>query len=174
MTMFASLLADPIETERLRLRRLTLADAAAFHAMTDDPAIIEAIDFLRAPFEVADAEALIKGRGDGTDCFWGIWPRERGTLIGTIGAHVRGSDEIEIGYWLASLFHGRGFVGEAARAIIAALASAFPRHRIYAECRPDNAASWKLLEKIGFRADGRAGQRAGRARLVYARANLTA
>jgi RimJ/RimL family protein N-acetyltransferase len=38
--------------------------------------------------------------------------------------------------------------------------------RIFAECRPQNVASWRLLTKVGFRADGLAGARSGRKRLV--------
>jgi hypothetical protein len=38
------------ETKRLHLRPLRLPDAEAFRAMTDEPAIIDAIYFLERPF----------------------------------------------------------------------------------------------------------------------------
>jgi hypothetical protein len=40
------------------LRRLTVGDAKDFHLMTNEPAIIDAIHFLAAPFTVADAQEL--------------------------------------------------------------------------------------------------------------------
>jgi RimJ/RimL family protein N-acetyltransferase len=136
--------------------------------MTDEPTITNAIHFLPTPFTLADAQQLIAGKGDGRDCFWGVWLRGSAALIGTVGTHLRGADEIEIGYWLASSAHGHGFGAEAASSIVRALKSAYPAYRIIAECRPQNEASWRLLEKIGFKADGRDGLRSGRKRLIFA------
>jgi RimJ/RimL family protein N-acetyltransferase len=159
----------PITTERLSLRALQLSDAGIFREMTDEPAITGVIDFLPAPFTLLDAEKLIKGNGDGKDCFWGVWLRESGALIGAVGTHLHAADELEIGYWFASAARGRGIGAEAAGAVVRAVNAAFPGRRIVAECRPQNEASWRLLEKIGFQADGTDGVRAGRKRLIFAR-----
>ena len=93
------LLADqsPIKTERLHLRALGIDDAEAFRIMTDEPAITDNIHFLTTPFTLADAQRLIEGDGNGRDCFWGVWRRDSDGLIGTVGTHLRGLDEIEIG-----------------------------------------------------------------------------
>jgi RimJ/RimL family protein N-acetyltransferase len=157
----------PITTERLHLRALGPSDADAFRQMTDEPAIINAIDFLTTPFTLLDAQKLISGNGDGTNCFWGVWLRENASLIGTVGTHQRPIEELEIGYWFASSVHGRGIGTEAADAVVRTVSAAFPDRRIVAECRPENAVSWRLLEKIGFRADGADGARSGRKRLVF-------
>jgi RimJ/RimL family protein N-acetyltransferase len=74
---------------------------------------------------------------------------------------------LEIGYWFASSVHGRGIGAEATSAVIASVSAAFPHRQIVAECRPQNKASWRLLEKVGFRADGTDGARLGRKRLVF-------
>jgi RimJ/RimL family protein N-acetyltransferase len=158
----------PIETPRLSLRPCLIGDAETFQTMTNDPAITNAVEFLSYPFELADAERLIGAQGDGRDCFWGVWLNGGDEMIGTVGTHLRGPDEIEIGYWLAPKMHGHGLAGEAVGAIVATLTAAYPSRRIFAECRPANTASWRLLEKISFRADGRNGQRPGRKRLVLA------
>lgn len=154
----------PIATARLRLKPLQAADAPAVAALTDDPEVIAAIDFLTGPFSLEDAAALIRGNGDGRDCFLGCW--HHNTLLGVVGAHLRANGEIEIGYWLGSAFHGRGFGTEAAGAVVAMLRRRFPHHRIVAECRPENRASWHVLEKLGFRATGADGHRPDRQRLV--------
>jgi RimJ/RimL family protein N-acetyltransferase len=73
---------------------------------------------------------------------------------------------MEIGYWIGGAFHGRGFATEAALGVITVLRRRFPEREVIAECRPDNKASWWVLEKIGFRPSGEAGQRPGRELLV--------
>ncbi len=55
----------------------------------------------------------------------------------------------ELGYVLNRNYWGKGFAAEACAAVIQAALSA-GAHRIYAECDPKNAASWKLLERLGF------------------------
>lgn len=165
-TLLTSLSA--IETPRLSLRPCHIGDADAFQAVTNDPAITDAVEFLTFPFELDDAKRLIVGQGDGRDCFWGVWLNSGGEMISTVGTHLRGPDEIEVGYWLATNMHGRGFASEAVLAVIEALVRVYPSHRIVAECRPENLASWRLLERIGFRADGGNGRRPGRKRLVLA------
>jgi RimJ/RimL family protein N-acetyltransferase len=163
--MTLSLAALPnIETPRLLLRPLRAEDAETFRVMTDDPMITEAVHFLTTPFTITDARRLIADNG--RDCFWGIWLRDDGRLIGTVGTHLQGALDIEIGYWLARSTRGHGFATEAATHVVRALKTAYPEHLIFAECRAQNTASWRLLERIGFRADGREGSRPGRKRLA--------
>jgi len=156
----------PITTARLRLRSLGRDDAELLQALTNVPAILDAIDFLRAPFTIGDAQRLIVGDGDGRDCFWGVWRPDEMAPIGAVGIHLRGDAELEIGYWFAAACRQQGLASEAVGAIVRQLADTFPARRIFAECRPDNIASWRLLERVGFRSDGRDGVRTGRERLV--------
>lgn len=160
-----------VDTPRVSLRPCSLADAEAFQALTNDPVVAEAVDFLSFPFTLTDAERLIAGRDGGRDCFWDV--RLLGGMIGVIGTHLRGLDEIEVGYWFAPKVHGRGFASEAVAAMVGALCAAYPGRRIVAECRPQNTASWRLLERTGFCPDGRDGQRAGRKRLVFSAGRRT-
>lgn len=155
------------ETDRLRLRPLGLTDAEALRAMTDEPSILDMVHFLPRPFTLADAEKLLAGAGDDRDCFWGTYLRENCSLIGTVGTHLRGSDEIEVGYWFSSAVRGRGLAAEAIGAIVLALSEAYPERSIVAECRPQNEASWRLLEKAGFRSSGADGSRPGRKLFVF-------
>ena len=162
----ASLLdLPPIETARCVLAALRIEDAAALQMLTDDPVITEAISFLGGRFRLADAEALIAKQVAGSDAFMGIWDRDSGRLAGMIGAHLRGTDDIEIGYWIGIGFRGRGYAGEAAAALVAMLRELFPARHIIAECRPENRASWAILARLGFVPTGADGQRPGRKRL---------
>jgi RimJ/RimL family protein N-acetyltransferase len=154
--------SSTIETERLRLVPLTATDAEPLCRLTDDPAIVAAISFLRAPFTLADAAALIARNGNGRDLFRGIRRRDGDVLVGIIGAHRQGTGVVEVGYWIGTAFQRRGHAFEAAEALLRQLRSATPPPRIVAECHPDNRASWGLLVRLGFRHGGAAGDRPGR------------
>jgi RimJ/RimL family protein N-acetyltransferase len=147
-------------TARLRLAPLRRADAARLAAITNDRAITDRIHFLARPFTRHAALHLIAGRGDRRDCFLGAWRGD--ALIGVVGVHLVADDRIEIGYWIAPDWQGRGYATEAAAAVIALVRRRFPARRLFAECRPDNRGSWRVLEKLGFRATGAAGARPGR------------
>ena len=155
------------ETRRLHLRPLRLSDAEAFRAMTDEPAIIDAIYFLESPFGLTDAEQLIIGDDDGRDCFWGVWKREGSALLGAVGTHLRSTAEIEVGYWFASASQGLGLASEAVTGVMLVLLDNYPERRIVAECKPENKASWRLLERVGFQTDGAGDARPGRQRLIF-------
>ena len=147
------------KTARLRLVPLRPRDAARLRVITNDRVVARSIHFLKLPFTRADALRLIVDRG-GVDRFIGVW--RQGALAGVVGAHLAGADAIEIGYWIARASQGNGYATEAARALVTLLRRRFPARRVFAECRPDNRASWRVLAKLGFRATGVAGARPGR------------
>jgi len=155
-----------IVTRRCRIAPLRREDAAALQAITD-ASVTSSIDFLPDPFTLADAQALIAGVSD-SHCFYAIWDLAGAELRGVIGVDMRGEREIEIGYWLAADARGKGLAREAVRAMIAELASRHPERRIVAECHPDNARSWSLLERVGFISTGKTGARPGRLLLAWA------
>ena len=160
-----------IETRRLRLAALSADDAPALQRVTDDPAITAMIHFLASPFTLADAEALIAANSSGRDRFMGIFGRAPDVadgLVGIVGVHLREATDIEIGYWIARTRHGRGIAAEAVCAVLDWLTAHWPERRIVAECRRENIASWRLLEKLGFRPSGAAGSRPGRQLLTLA------
>jgi len=133
-----------IETKRLRLAPLILRDAQALRVLTDDPAITSVVHFLHSPFTLSDAESLIQQSGDGRDQFIGAWSREDDRLIGTIGTHIRNQDEIEIGYWIASAMHGRGYGSEAVRSIVMLLCPSSDNLRQMAGCSSGGSGSSRL------------------------------
>jgi RimJ/RimL family protein N-acetyltransferase len=57
----------------------------------------------------------------------------------------------EIGWAIASSQQGRGYATEAARALIDFAFSTLRCHRMVATCQPENAASWRVMEKLGMR-----------------------
>jgi RimJ/RimL family protein N-acetyltransferase len=80
--------------------------------------------------------------------------RDDGDVLGYCGLIVGRAtiDEPEIAYELFRRAHGHGFATEAAGAVIAA-AAATGRTRLWSTVRTWNAASLRVLEKLGFEPD---------------------
>ena len=72
---------------------------------------------------------------------------------GGVKAPPTAEGEVEIGYGIAPAWQGRGLGTQAARALTEE-ALAHGAQRVSACTRPDNIASWRLLERIGFVRDG--------------------
>lgn len=77
--------------------------------------------------------------------------RENGELIGFCGLdHLWGGEEIEIGYWLAPDYWGKGLATEAAQAVLRYGFGRLGLLRIVAVAHPENQASIRVLEKLGM------------------------
>ncbi len=77
---------------------------------------------------------------------------------GGIGVHVQEDVErvsAELGYWLAEPFWGRGITTAAVRAMVTYAFATFPVTRVFALPYASNAASARVLEKVGFRLEAR-------------------
>jgi [ribosomal protein S5]-alanine N-acetyltransferase len=72
---------------------------------------------------------------------------------GGVKAPPTADGEVEIGYAMAPTWQGRGLGTQAARGLTEE-ALAHGAQRVSACTRPDNIASWRLLERIGFVRDG--------------------
>lgn len=57
----------------------------------------------------------------------------------------------DIGYVIAPEFAGRGFASEAAAELLRICFEDLGLRRVTAECLADNAASWRVMEKLGMR-----------------------
>ena len=72
-----------------------------------------------------------------------------GKMIGNLYLGKREFESREIGYVFNRNYGGKGYAKESCNALIR---KAFSEgiHRIYAECDPENSASWRLFESLGF------------------------
>lgn len=153
-----------IESPQLRLIPCTVAaaqaaaiDRAAFAALLgvrvpDDWPAEDLRDFLPVYGQIVDEQAARQG--------WGIWlmlDPAAGALVGDIG--FKGPPDAlrtaEIGYSVLPAFQGHGYASEAAQALVAWGFAQPGIRRIVANCRADNVASIRVLEKAGLRRTGR-------------------
>lgn len=137
-----------LKTKRLQLYPLTDAQLCALAAQEPDPEMKQAYgDMLRGSQEhpaqrlwyTAWLITLRNGATLGDLCFKG--PPKQGA--------------VEIGYGLRQEAWGKGYATEAAEA---AIAWAFSQPGVYdvtAETDPGNAASQRVLQKLGFQPDGK-------------------
>ena len=79
-----------------------------------------------------------------------------GEVIGSIGLHHhdRILEAAELGYWLSSEATGRGLMTEAAGAVVDFGFERLTLHRLELRAAPDNHASIRVAEKVGFRREG--------------------
>jgi len=163
-----------LETERLVLRELepdAPADAAFMLQLLNDPGWqaklgdpgVRTVAGAAAYVERACAASY---RENG----FGMYAVERsadGELVGLSGLIRRaGLDAPDLGFAFLAAFTGQGLATEAGRAVLADGVERLALQRIVAITTEDNAASVAVLEKLGFRREGRVRLQADRDELV--------
>ena len=144
---------EELDTQRLQVRRFLPADGAGLHAYLSRP---EAVRFEPYPVQSrADCDRLAAERSD-DPAFWAVCLRGPGELVGNLYLGLQQPlawRTFELGYVFHPGHWGRGYATEAAGALVAAC-FANGAHRVLARCDPRNEASWRLLERLGFRRGG--------------------
>lgn len=139
-----------IETERLKLRHMRMSDAARVARFCGDPQVGRMLAMTPLPYLDVAAEGwlmtLAARRPLGRDFVFAVELPGEG-LIGAIGAHARGEDGFEVGYWFGRPFWGQGFATEAAQAFVGQARALGP---LGAGHFVDNPASGRVLAKAGF------------------------
>lgn len=153
-----------LRTQRLLLREFSLEDVPAVFDILrrEDVNTWLETDTLQS---IAEVEARVKSRmglfPDRMGVRWAITLLEKpAEVIGSCGYfHVRrGTQTFETGFELHPAFWRKGIMTEALQAMIPFAFSAYrptPVHRMEALVIPENIASLRLLEKLGFECEGR-------------------
>ena len=148
-------MAKILETERLILRSWTMSDAPKLFEICNDAEVMKHIG-TRKPFEnIEQANEFLRWaknyeRENGF-CRWAVVEKSSGEIIGSCGfARPHATKEIELGYLFARKSWGNGFATEAAEACLLHGFENFKFREIIAITDLENAASHRVLEKIGF------------------------
>jgi RimJ/RimL family protein N-acetyltransferase len=160
-------------TPRLLLRPGFPEDALALAAAIADESIARNLANVPWPYSMRDAEAFLASPRDPILPSLLIFERGDGApqLVGACGLGRRPSGAVEMGYWIATTYWGRGYATEACAALIEiartlGLASVEGSHFL------DNPASARVLEKLGFEPLGIVAPRLSCARGVEVPARL--
>jgi RimJ/RimL family protein N-acetyltransferase len=142
-----------LETERLTLRRPTLADVTAITRLANDRRIAE--NTRRLPHPYLQDHAVEFVRAFAADRRETAFLIEKNTApIGMTGIDWSEPDAPELGYWLGVEHWGQGFGTEAARAVIDFVFEEFDAEHLVSGARVANPASRNILEKCGFQWSG--------------------
>lgn len=144
-----------LETDRLRLRRLTERDAAFMLRLTNDPAYIAAVrdNGLRT---VADAEAYIREKilppyakyGYGA---FAMETKASGAVVGFCGLFRREEHPLpDVGYAIVPEARRCGYAYEAAHAMLAFARDQLRLPGLNGLTEPSNRASIRILERLGL------------------------
>jgi ribosomal-protein-alanine N-acetyltransferase len=145
-----------LETDRLRLRRLSHDDAEFMLRLLNEPSFIQNIGD-RGVRTADDARAYISNgpvasyekHGFG---LWMVELRESGAPVGICGLLKREAlEDADLGYALLPEFWSRGYALEAASAVKAYAREGLGLKRVGAVVDARNQSSIRLLERIGFR-----------------------
>jgi RimJ/RimL family protein N-acetyltransferase len=142
-----------LETERLLLRRPTLADVKAIANLANDRRIAENTRRLPHPYTRDHAIEFVRATAA---CDRGsvFLIENDASPVGMIGVDWREPDAPELGYWLGVAHWGKGFGTEAARAVIDFTFEDFAVDQLLAGARVSNPSSRNILEKCGFQWSG--------------------
>ena len=142
-------------TPRLLLRPGFPEDAPALAMAMADQAIARNLAVEPWPYALRDAEAFLASPRDPVLPSLLVFERTDGApeLAGSCGLGRRASGAVEMGYWIARPFWGRGFATEACAALID-IARALGLRQLEASHFIDNPASARVLDKLGFESTG--------------------
>jgi RimJ/RimL family protein N-acetyltransferase len=138
----------------LVLRPWTEEDVPALVEACNDPEIPRWIPVIPVPYTERDGLAFVRGEVEGSpELSFAI--TESGSLAGAIGmalnAHrYRGT----IGYWVAAWARGHGVCARSLRVLSRWALDELALERLELITDPDNLASQRCAEKVGFRREG--------------------
>jgi RimJ/RimL family protein N-acetyltransferase len=152
-----------LETERLLLRGHRTGDHASVVALWSDAEVVRhTVGRPQTPEEAWSR--LLRYAGHWALAGYGYWiveERESGRPVGEVGlADFRReispplAAEPEMGWILAGAAQGKGYATEAGRAVLAWRDTTLPGQGTVAIIAPENLASIRVAQKLGFRETG--------------------
>lgn len=150
-----------LETDRLLLREIVMSDAPTLLDMHGDAEAMKwfGIDPIT---ELSQAQALVETfaawrvqPNPGTR--WGIQFKGQEALVGNCGLFKwnRGWKSCSVGFALAQSDWGKGVMHEALQTMLAWGFEQMQLNRLEATVHPENQACLKLLNRLGFKQEGR-------------------
>lgn len=148
---------QPIETERLLLRRSRPEDAATISAYRSDPNVNRQQGWDRTDLEGVLADIVeMSGRSPGEPGGWvqfTVEERKGGRIVGDVGLSVADGEPgvIKVGYTIDPAFQGLGYATEAIRALVEYAFETLGAELVRAHASAENAPSIRVAEKVGMR-----------------------
>ena len=154
-------LPERLETERLVLRVRIVADVVDIFDYASRPEVSYPAGFPPVKTledEIYYLEHILPERNEKNNlpAGYGIVVKGTDTIIGSVDFPRRYEDDVlEIGYTLHPDYWGRGYVPEAASALIDLAFKELNLHKIELTCFGSNVQSQRVAEKLGFTLEAR-------------------
>ena len=151
----------PLETERLILRPFEPGDLEALHEIHSDDGVVRWLyDEARTLAETHDLlsrkveAAALSREGDWLSAAAVL--RATGELVGDLALNWASEEhrQGEVGFLVHPRHQGNGYATEAARPLLAFAFETMGLHRVVGRLEARNAASARVLEKLGMRREG--------------------
>jgi len=143
-----------LTSARLGFRCWTPADLPLALALWGNPQVTRLLGGPFSPEEVKQrlAREIAQCEASGLQ-YWPIFLRASGEHVGCAGLRpYRPSERVhELGFHLLPAYWGQGLAEEAARAVIICAFGTVGASGLFAGHHPENAASRRVLQKLGFR-----------------------
>lgn len=139
-----------MKTERLCIRKYEEKDFEDLYEYLSDEEVVRFEPYL--PMSREEVRKCLEDR-IASDEFMAVEELETGKLIGNLYLGERYAESVELGYVFNRSFWGKGYAFEACDCLCQ-YAAEQGKHRIEANCDPENQASWHLLERLGFVREG--------------------
>ncbi len=149
-----------LRTARLLLRSYDREDIPAIVRLAGAREIAATTINIPYPYAEEDAESFLTKASEefraGRAVIFGVAIPPGREPYGGVGLNIVGEhNHAELGYWIGVPYWGCGYATEAASAVVAFGFETLRLNRICAHCFAGNAASRRVLEKIGMRLEGR-------------------
>jgi RimJ/RimL family protein N-acetyltransferase len=138
-----------LEGKTVNLRIMEREDLATLQEWDNNPEFMGDYEPLRQEIKTE----LEKTYDNLKDAQWFFVQKKDGTKIGYV-AHFLAAGETELGYLIVPNERSKGYVSEAIEIMVDYLFLSRDVVRIQAKADPENMASWKALEKAGFKREG--------------------
>ena len=142
-----------METKRLLIRHVEITD---IDDMNEYLSSEEVMKYEHAPMtreqNFKHLESIIPSKR-----FYAVLLKESMKMIGQIYVGKTTPEtfnEYNVGYIFNPDYQRKGYCTEATIALCKYAFSELKAHRLTAKCNPDNIASWKVMEKVGFTREG--------------------
>ena len=148
-----------METPRLALRRFREGDLDSVFILVSDLAVAKWTARIPHPYERNMAEEWFRAGerlwDEGRSLTLAVTLRDGGTVIGAASLEIEDeAGRAELGYYLGRPYWGRGFMTEAAGAILTYGFETLGLSTVHADAFTENDASARVLKKLGFVENG--------------------
>lgn len=144
-----------LETDRLVIRKFCYDDWDNLYEYLSQETVVKYEPYNVFSEEECRQEAINRSR---SDAFWAVCLKENNKLIGNIyfnGLEPKEFLTWKIGYVFNPSYYGKGYATEGCKRILKYGFEQLGAHGIIGKCSPENTSSWRLLERLFMRREGK-------------------